>query len=1252
MSENKPKFQKLTPIRDADIGIYREALDHVFEHDDLRNVAVSGAYSAGKSSVLESYKGKYTSKKFLHISLAHFQAPDEPEKGKSRSQEQHDPDTVKESVLEGKILNQLIHQIYPRRIPQTNFRIKQKISVIRLILWSAAPILFVLSLLHIIFLEKWKGFVGHFSTTWIKDLLDITTKDSVVLLSGAVCTVLTAIFLYHIIKAQINKGIFKKVSADKFEIEIFEGSDDSYFDKYLNEVLYLFDNCKADVIVFEDMDRYNANRIFERLREVNTLINTQRKQRHLKLTNMLFLRRFRKNVSYKPLRFFYLLRDDIFTTKDRTKFFDYIVPIVPVIDGSNSYDKVIEKFKEGGIYEKFDAHFLQKLSLYVDDMRLLLNIYNEFVVYESRINSTEQDWNKLLAMITYKNLFPRDFSELQLGRGYVRTVLGQKQIWIDKQEKELNALIDSYKKKISDINTEFQESTEELMTTMKAKQLTASSYFYGWNNISLNARSQTEYDRRNALIQSRMDESLATWNREIEQATDEIDLLSSKRFSNIALTDNSDEIFMVMYESPMKKTRDFGEIKENDYFDLLKFLLRFGWIDETCKDYMNYFYPNSLSVEDKIFLRSITDKKAKKINYTLKDPEKVLSYLGVFDFKQPETLNIYLMNHLLTHQEEYQEYSAVFFSYITETRNYRFIIGALGWSGIAGKELVNKINCVWPSFIEEIIGGAEPFTEDWHSIVFSSFVLLSLYHCPDKILQNVNTENCLTDYIQNDPRYLEFGQPISRQRSNEPNIGILIKRFDLLGVKFKSIDYEASNKDLFRQVYEHNQYEINKENLWLMMKVIYGLEETVDFAHKNLTVIMTEPESHLAKYVWDDIEKYMKAYLVFCDDAITDDEQVALRVLNCKDINEDDKLSYLVKLKTPIKSIMNVLFIVPFWKRVLELNLCDNTQENVLTYFERQTLDETLVDFINSHTALDYGDENIGTADIREKFFDAIIANNNIANEHYSLMLTSLGFYYDNFNVENVSKSKMGILIDKKIIRMATESLIFIREKYADMLLRYIEQNIAEYTDIMSEYLFIADEALNVLKLPVADEYKIALLCFIPDELTAINPAYYDAVRAHILLNNFNEDDLQYFVSHYTSEGAATKSAIILKVLDCLGLPFTEPLQMPSRLFDDIIQSGRTVSNDDKITLFSFVLPSLDESQCKCYLEQLGLNSFLSLFDQKRPKIEITETNTRLLGTFQEKGWITKFEEDEKENGYYRAYGRKKHSGKNEEQGK
>lgn len=44
------------------------------------------------------------------------------------------------------------------------------------------------------------------------------------------------------------------------------------------------------------------------------------------------------------------------------------------------------------------------MSLYIDDMRLLKNIYNEFVIYINRVNNTELNNNKMLAMIIYKNL--------------------------------------------------------------------------------------------------------------------------------------------------------------------------------------------------------------------------------------------------------------------------------------------------------------------------------------------------------------------------------------------------------------------------------------------------------------------------------------------------------------------------------------------------------------------------------------------------------------------------------------------------------------------------------------------------------------------------------------------------------------------------------------------------------------------------------------------------------------------------------
>jgi hypothetical protein len=50
MESNKYNFQKLT-VSNANISVYEEAIDFVFGNADVKNVAISGVYSTGKSSI-------------------------------------------------------------------------------------------------------------------------------------------------------------------------------------------------------------------------------------------------------------------------------------------------------------------------------------------------------------------------------------------------------------------------------------------------------------------------------------------------------------------------------------------------------------------------------------------------------------------------------------------------------------------------------------------------------------------------------------------------------------------------------------------------------------------------------------------------------------------------------------------------------------------------------------------------------------------------------------------------------------------------------------------------------------------------------------------------------------------------------------------------------------------------------------------------------------------------------------------------
>lgn len=95
VGDQKYKFLKLTPITDADLKTYEDAIDFIFKNEDIRNVAISGPYGAGKSSIIESYKKKNEEYKYLHISLSRFNPTEIVEKDTG---EERDPAQVQVSI--------------------------------------------------------------------------------------------------------------------------------------------------------------------------------------------------------------------------------------------------------------------------------------------------------------------------------------------------------------------------------------------------------------------------------------------------------------------------------------------------------------------------------------------------------------------------------------------------------------------------------------------------------------------------------------------------------------------------------------------------------------------------------------------------------------------------------------------------------------------------------------------------------------------------------------------------------------------------------------------------------------------------------------------------------------------------------------------------------------------------------------------------------------------------------------------------
>ena len=652
---DKPILNPLTPRSNIDLGFYKNALDFVFANNEVRNIAVSGAYGSGKSSIIATYE-KETKNKFLHISLAHFTPPNDQEETLNENEDAAKIiETSKISVLEWKILNQLVHQIDPSTIPQTLFRVKKNTSKIGLILVSLLVIIFLSLLLYTLLFNRWTNIYDRLHLEFLRGFLGFTKFADFRLLTFFISVILAGLGLFKLLVLQRDRRVIKKLDVKGAEIEMFTDSNESYFDKYLNEVLYLFENVEQNAIIFEDIDRFDNNMIFERLREVNTLINYSRK------------------IDKPPVRFFYLLRDDIFINKDRLKFFDLIIPVIPVVDGSNSYDKFIEVLLNSGILRHFDSVFLQGFSLYIDEMRLLLNICNEYNVYYHQIgeSGTEINSNKLMAMIACKNLFPYDFAELQFGRGFIFTLLYSKDNLIHAEQEHIMNEIAAYKEKIERAKNEhFQSEQEvdkafqqELQETEQLINRYRNNYSYDYQLTNARQRLdeiKQKIKERKENIKNRIEENTVELSKNVLKLEKQILELRSRRIKDLLSRENCEKIFTsIEYTNPLGKVDKFEKVKENSYFPLLVFLIRNGYIDETYKDYMTYFYPNSLSTRDAAFCRSITDQKAKPLDYSIDNPGMIVNRLPLEYFKQIEILNYSLLNYLLTNNMQSGQLSLI-----------------------------------------------------------------------------------------------------------------------------------------------------------------------------------------------------------------------------------------------------------------------------------------------------------------------------------------------------------------------------------------------------------------------------------------------------------------------------------------------------------------------------------------------------------------------------------------------------------------
>lgn len=1238
MKQADYKFYALTPTDDADLGIYESALDFVFAGNDVKNVAVSGAYGAGKSSVLASYKKKHSDKRFLHISLAHFRPENKGAVGESET----NPTVSTETILEGKILNQLIHQISPERIPRTNFRVKKETSKKRNILTAIlATIDFFLGV-YAFFFPHWLSFVQELTAEWLRNALAFSEYAESRLVAGTAFIVISGIFAYRLVKLQESRHIIKKADISGFEIEIFEDSNESFFDKYLNEVLYLFENADADVIVFEDIDRYDSSGIFERLHEINTLVNNDRK------SNL--------------LRFFYLMRDDIFVSKDRTKFFDFIIPIVPVVDGSNAFNKFLECFQTSGIVGKdekggvgINLEFLQGLSLYIDDMRILQNICNEFSVYHSRLSTTEQDPNKMLALISYKNLFPRDFAELQLGQGFMCEIISGngKGRLIASEEARLESIIGHKSVELSTVRAEFL--TEDELSIIYAKKVFTSNWYH-WDATT--CKQQLFSQRQNRQHKDIVDEyelrlthaansaeskdnRIARVEKELSTLNDELVTLLGKRLCELITRENIDTFFNgTVFKSETGVVEPFTTIKDSPYFPMLKYLVREGFIDETYSDYMTYFYENSLSRTDKVFLRSVTDKKAKEPSYKLDDADMVASRLPLAYFEQEETLNYALLEFLLSdyvNSRRYADKTKKLLEQISENNLYGVLIEYASFSDKTD-DLVKAIGTEWDSFLSDffayykmIIKPSEPVTINDIFVRRIALTLFRLVGESEDRLSFVDKDSAdkLVEYVSNDSDFLNTDIFEIRE------MAIGIKRFE---VKFVALKVATANHDLLKSIYEDSSYVINYENILTMLREYYSTTELSNIATNGYTIIMSDKESPLAKYINTNIDVYTDVMLENCNENITDSQECAISIINNAGIEKEKRNTYISYLNTTISELLDIKD-TDFWSGLLSNgNALEYSATNIVVYFSgrcKQGFDDALIKFINSKGTIITFKDVFKNDDEKKAFFGAVVKAVSLTNVVYKGYVEQFALYYKNFEIEDLPIDKLSILDELGKIVMTAESLQFIREHYSDYLYTFITNHITGYVDVISETsFFVFAEVLVLLDKKIDDAQKVKLLQYTQERISVQGKKYSDDVSAYILKNNYDESDFEYLVSKYETFGKQARAAILELSVHHIDRLQTVLDTVSNLLISDVLTLER-VALKTKQDIFKVLAPNASDNEIKQWLGKVGLDDFLRLYEERtRPKFENTEINVAVLEIFKNRHLIVDYELDKNSSKY------------------
>lgn len=398
-------LRSLAPSYDkSEHRAYVRHLENAIADERNRNIALTGRYGSGKSSILDHFESLHKNET-VRVSINTLGPDGEGEDLTNRIQKE--------------LVKQLIYRAKPGELRRSRFARVKPLSRRRALSEAAGGAGVVVGLLWMLGALPDVAGIGA----------DHHLVTRVIAAASFFALVVAGMWALRMI---IGDRIVAQVAAVGTTVALDQQAD-TYFDKFLDEIVAFFEATEPQFVIFEDLDRFDDPQIFESLRELNTLINSSA---HWK--------------EKEPVRFIYAIKDSLFeqlgktpTESDkspddavstpetveaepdvavaaveranRTKFFEVVIPVVPFISHRNARDHLTDALKKLSLPDEVISRPLMDLvARHATDMRLLVNICNEFGVFCEQLLWIDQPApgmtaDDLFALVAYKNFHLADF---------------------------------------------------------------------------------------------------------------------------------------------------------------------------------------------------------------------------------------------------------------------------------------------------------------------------------------------------------------------------------------------------------------------------------------------------------------------------------------------------------------------------------------------------------------------------------------------------------------------------------------------------------------------------------------------------------------------------------------------------------------------------------------------------------------------------------------------------------------------------